>query len=823
MQGRLVVLGVGPGAPDLITLRGLKLLQKADVVICPKGSRFSRAASIVKELIEDTDKIIEIEFENKNASWVQDACDTIVTNLKQAKLVAFAVEGDPSLYSSFFRVYSQLVNIYTDFELEIIPGVSSINAVAAAAQKELASGTQGFAVVTGWESPWSIKLWSSLFGNLVVVKPSKLSSDDLNKLIDLGIDGLQVRGAAHGAFEINTFNNGSQLDYFSTLILSSNDDLAPGVYFIGAGPGSPWHLTLKGLNILRKAETIIAADSLVSSEVISLRNPHSEVYNSSNLTLEQIIEIMLGAVKQGKRVARLHSGDISIYSAISEQIERLQKLRIYYELVPGVSSFSAMAAATSIELTQPGGPQSVVLTRLAQRTLAFPEEDIETFVKTGSSLVIFLSTAYGQKLQSKLIESGLDVNTEIIIAYKVSWPDEKVISCKLQNLARTLKDNAITRHALIVVPRVNNKVALRSRLYDSAYAHMYRKRVRGLPEEIQGDLAVVALTSVGANLARRIKKHAPSANVYVPESLARTDEVGFKDLSTLVRDLFEKRTNLILVMSLGIVARILSGYVRSKDIDPAVVVLDDVGRYAISYLGSVRASANRLAEWAASLLGARPIITTASYTLGLCNLEEFLRDKGTYIENPDAMKVAEAYLVNNGKLALYAPGLTVERRNRQFFIRYRHLKDISRLEMPGVAITDRKISVPESWVVARPRRYLLGLGICSSVSSHEVEDAVMQVLDAHGLARYSVGTVATIDKKMDHPAVLHIAEILEARLVAFSADSLNVVDVTRPSEKVQKHVGTKSVAEAACLLAGAKVLIEPKVVKSCITIALGRR
>ncbi len=252
--------------------------------------------------------------------------------------------------------------------------------------------------------------------------------------------------------------------------------MAIQVYFIGAGPGDPELLTIKAKNIIERADVIIYADSLINPEVCSFAREGAEIYRSASLTLEEMTGIILSAVKQGKVVARLQSGDPSIYGAIQEQMAALDEKEITYEIIPGVSSLFAAAASLKTELTIPELSQTVIITRMGGRTPVPALENLKSLAAHQSSMAIFLSASLIQEVVAELLAGGYPPDTPAAIVYRASWKDEIVARTTLSNLAKQMKTSGIRKQALILVGAfLNSKEKdLRSRLYDRDFKHEYR-------------------------------------------------------------------------------------------------------------------------------------------------------------------------------------------------------------------------------------------------------------------------------------------------------------------------------------------------------------
>ncbi|MDY2670861.1 MAG: cobalt-precorrin-5B (C(1))-methyltransferase CbiD [Anaerovoracaceae bacterium] len=250
------------------------------------------------------------------------------------------------------------------------------------------------------------------------------------------------------------------------------------VYFVGAGSGAPDLITVRGMKLLEEADVVIYAGSLVNPELLDYARKAvdaGEVYNSAELHLEQIIDIIKDAAAQGKKIVRLHTGDPSIYGAIREQMDQLDKLGITYEVCPGVSSFSAAAAALNAEYTLPGVSQTVILTRMEGRTPVPENEKIRLLAAHGASMAIFLSASMTDSLQQELLESGgYTEDTPCAIVYKASWPEEKKIVTTLGNLAQAAEAEGITKTALILVGGFLGSEHELSKLYDKDFHTEFR-------------------------------------------------------------------------------------------------------------------------------------------------------------------------------------------------------------------------------------------------------------------------------------------------------------------------------------------------------------
>lgn len=249
------------------------------------------------------------------------------------------------------------------------------------------------------------------------------------------------------------------------------------VYFVGAGPGAEDLITVRGLRLLGAADVVIYAGSLVNPGLLKETKEGCRIYNSALMTLEEVIRVIADAERKGEMTVRLHTGDPSLYGAVREQMDELEKESIAYEVCPGVSSFCAAAAALNMEYTLPGVSQSVVITRMAGRTPVPERESIAAFAAHRASMVIFLSAGMVKELSRELIKGGYEPDTPAAIVYKATWPEEKQVVCTLRTLEEAAREHKITKTALIIVGHgVCHDSYDRSKLYDPGFSTEYRKR-----------------------------------------------------------------------------------------------------------------------------------------------------------------------------------------------------------------------------------------------------------------------------------------------------------------------------------------------------------
>lgn len=248
------------------------------------------------------------------------------------------------------------------------------------------------------------------------------------------------------------------------------------VHFVGAGPGAADLITVRGKHYLETADVIIYAGSLVNPELLQYAKETCEIYNSATMTLEEVLFVMKEAHQDGKTVVRLHTGEPSIYGAVREQMDALDKLQIPYDSCPGVSACFGAAASMNLEYTLPNVAQSLIITRMEGRTAVPAREQIESFAAHQTSMAIYLSAGMLESLAKRLIAGGYPKETPAAIAYKVTWPEEQIYYCTLETLAKTGAEQGIKNTSLVLVGAVIGQDNYeRSKLYDPEFETGFRK------------------------------------------------------------------------------------------------------------------------------------------------------------------------------------------------------------------------------------------------------------------------------------------------------------------------------------------------------------
>lgn len=247
------------------------------------------------------------------------------------------------------------------------------------------------------------------------------------------------------------------------------------IRFVGAGPGAPDLLTLRGAELLARADCVIYAGSLVNPALLGLTKPGCALFNSAEMTLEQVIAQMEAQEALHHETVRLHTGDPSLYGAIREQMDALDARGILYDVAPGVSSLSGAAAALQVEYTIPGVNQTVIVTRMAGRTPVPAGQDIASLAAHGAAMVIFLSAGMLDALQAELLRGAYAEETPAALVYKATWPEERLLRCRLGDLAAVGREAGVRRTALVLVGDFLRQAGERSRLYDPTFSTGYRE------------------------------------------------------------------------------------------------------------------------------------------------------------------------------------------------------------------------------------------------------------------------------------------------------------------------------------------------------------
>ena len=579
---RLIGVGVGPGDPELVTVKAVRVLREADVVLVPvlAGSdpkapagrpipEPGRAETIIRGYV-DADKIKRLEFAlndtggvtpRRAAAWRAAATAVAAEFAGGASTVAFGTLGDPNLYSTFSYLAQTVRDLVPGVDVQTMAGITAMQDLASRAGISLAEGTEPVTLVPLNGGAGALDAALASGATVVGYKVGAAASPAAQTLRDrlhhagrledavigarLGLPGEIIAPAAEFLTAPSPSTpkpaptpeprNIPDIPYLSTLIIPvrrpsrgsslARDQSAPEtrrtdgpsgrsyaarcsigpaeamgpaeasgpaepargrVSFVGAGPGAPDLLTLRGAKVIAAADVVIWASSLVHPDVLTHAQKNAEIVDSAQLPMEGVLPYYERAAREALNVARVHSGDPSLWGAIQEQLEQCAALNLDTEIVPGVSSFTAVAARIGRELTIPEVAQSVILTRLGGgKTPMPPGEQVAEFARHGTTMALFLSAARSAQLQDELLAGGYPPDTPCVIAFQVTWPDELIVRCALADLAASIKERKLWKHTLVLVGPGLAAEGSRSHLYHPGHFHGYRKADRQARKQLR--------------------------------------------------------------------------------------------------------------------------------------------------------------------------------------------------------------------------------------------------------------------------------------------------------------------------------------------------
>lgn len=427
----LIGVGLGPGSPDLLTLAAVKALKESSKVFVPGKLAADLVAPYAKAQVLDF-PMIQDKAELRKL-WENNA--RIVAEEAEKGTISFAVLGDPNFFSTFSHLRRTLKEKYPDVEVTTIPGVSAITAQAARTDTSIESS---FIVSDG--SPIETKI-------LLKTRHPEKARDELKKE---GFDDFIYAERLFMENEKVTREIPQEGDYFSILVAGKgkkNKKRNIVVYFVGAGPGNPKYITVKGRELLESADLVMYTGSLVNTDVLNC--VRGEKLDSHGMKLEDIVDVLAKNAGAGKIVVRLHSGDPSLYGAIIEQIDGLSKLGIGIEIVPGVTSLFASAAALKTQLTLNGITETLIITRPAGATLE--KDSIKELSRHNATMAIYLGT---HKLREIMDDVACPRDTPAAVVYHASWDDEKIIRGTVGDIADRVEELGIDRSAMIIIGNV---------------------------------------------------------------------------------------------------------------------------------------------------------------------------------------------------------------------------------------------------------------------------------------------------------------------------------------------------------------------------------
>ena len=579
MLKRLIGVGVGPGDPELVTVKAVRVLREADVVLVPVlagpgpgAAEPGRAETIIRAYV-GADRVKRLEFAlndtggvtpRRAAAWRAAAAAVAEEFAAGAATIAFGTLGDPNLYSTFSYLAQTVRDLVPEVTVETVAGITAMQDLASRAGISLAEGTEPVTLIPLNGGVSALDQALAAGGTVVGYKVGAAASpapailrDRLHaagRLEDavigarLGLEGELIAPAAEVLRPADALAPPSvptkdipDIPYLSTLIApglrppttgaalrgvtaepanssdvplvslerhqwnigvvtspasdertarshAPTEDASPvgRVFFVGAGPGAPDLLTLRGAQAIAAANVVIWASSLVDQRVLAHASQGAEIVDSAQLPMEGVLPYYERAAQQKLKVARVHSGDPSLWGAIAEQLDQCTTMGLDTEIVPGVSSFTAVAARIGRELTIPEVAQSVILTRLGGgKTPMPPGERVAEFARHQTTMALFLSAARSGQLQDELLAGGYPPDTPCVVAYQVTWPDELIEHCALADLAATIKERKLWKHTLVLVGPGLAAGGSRSHLYHPGHFHGYRKADRQARKQLR--------------------------------------------------------------------------------------------------------------------------------------------------------------------------------------------------------------------------------------------------------------------------------------------------------------------------------------------------
>ena len=598
------------------------------------------------------------------------------------------------------------------------------------------------------------------------------------------------------------------------------------INFVGAGPGAVDLISLRGKTLIEKADVIIYAGSLVNPGLLEFAKEGAEIYDSAKMTLEEVLDVMKAADSAGKDVVRLHTGDQSIYGAIREQMDALDKLGIAYDSCPGITAACAAASSLDLEFTLPDISQTLIITRMEGRTPVPEKEKIESLAAHQASMAVYLSAGMLDRLSERLIAGGYMADTPAAIVYKASWPDEEKYICTVGSLADTAREHNIKKTAMILVGDVIGcSDYSRSKLYDPSFETGFRKAAagtgvqsvdtKGAAEEhlrFPYTYRAICFSDRGMRVLKRLIQAAEGKGIEVPKAYYsfNAEEVpeGFEHLEGRIKDWaeegFKDNATLIFVGAAGIAVRTIAPFVKDKLSDSAVIVIDDNGNNVIPLLSGHAGGANKTAVIFAELLNAQPVITTSSDINDAFSADVFAAEKRLTIRNRDGIKKVSAKAIEGKAISL-------------------SIKDYPPKEPVDIIVadeTDREYSL-----LLSPKKYILGMGMKKDTPLEKIEEFALKVLSDASVGIDDIYAIATIDIKENEPGLKTFSKKYRIPVISFEAELLNKVsgDFTS-SDFVKKTTGTDNVCErAAVLCAGGGELLVHKTVGGGITAAVAIR
>ena len=590
------------------------------------------------------------------------------------------------------------------------------------------------------------------------------------------------------------------------------------VHFVGAGPGAVDLITVRGQRLLSEADVIIYAGSLVNPELLSYAKENCMIYDSATMCLEDVIAVYEAAEKNGYTTVRLHTGDPSLYGAIREQMDVLEARGIAYDVCPGVSSLFGAAATLQCEYTLPDVSQSVIITRGEGRTPVPPRESLQSFASHHATMVLFLSSGMAKKVQRELIEGGYTEDTPVGIVYKATWPDEKKMETTLGKLAETMETEQIHKTALIVVGDVLGNRYEKSKLYDATFSTGYREAktqavhatgAANASETVQtdkNDILMIACSRRGHELMQRVHFAWEEQMAQMPKFAGRIicktkckalpDVSDVRSVADIVAAHITTAKVIVFFSATGIAVRTMAPFLRHKSVDPAVIVLDELGNYVVSLVSGHAGAANEYTNYIATLSGAKPVVTTATDVEGKFAVDVFAKKNRLTMLDWTFAKEISAAILRGETVSLDTTYEIVGNVPDELSVNDSTAKYHIKVTSDVLEIYQKK----ENELILVPQCYMIGIGCKSNTSEGLIYETVKICMDMYGADMKGVAAVASIDLKEEEPGLVSFCRSLNVPFMTYDANTLNAVTGSyTESAFVEQVTGVDNVCERSAV------------------------
>ncbi len=602
------------------------------------------------------------------------------------------------------------------------------------------------------------------------------------------------------------------------------------VHFVSAGPGAPDLITVRGKQLLEEADVVIYAGSLVNPELLNLTKPGCRIFNSAYMALEDVICEIKAAEAEGKTTVRLHTGDTTLYSTIREQIKAIEQEQIPYDVTPGVSAFQAASASIHAELTLPGISQSVILTRAGGRTKVPDRETIRSFAAHGTTMALYLSSSLAEEVRRELLEGGYPKETPVVIVYKASWPEERIVHSTIEQFPEAMAREEINRTAVILIGEVlrglegNENAAVNlhhgelSKLYDPAFTTGYRKAK-------QRTVWMCACTEKAADRMKQLVKlwQEREADMAFETHIKCKShpEHEAASMKELVKQAFDRVDVMVFFSASGIAVRSIAPFVKSKVTDPAVLVVDELGQYCIPLLSGHIGGANAYAKTVSELIAAVPVITTATDLEEKFSVDSFAKKNHLSLSDLKIALTISSRIIAGEELALYSERI-IEGAVPEGIHLTSSREDADIVITGANEMTEAQTSPDgtRAQLFLRNEQLAVGIGCRRGIEADRILNALDETLAKHGFGRQNVAAIGSIDLKQNETGLLNVIDMFHVKHEFFTAEELLAVKGTFSSSAfVEQTTGVDCVCErAAVLLACGKVVIS-KTVCDGVTIA----